>query len=131
MLTGFASPTTEDHADVNPQVAIQQISPLCVGYAKMAPPVCCGIEPIASCDVQIWRAFRRKDRVVDIASLEGYYQMMLLVVSKAGKLWRLLPIAMTTLFRGSGFIDGPSKIGSTMRSNALVVSMCHCFLLHS
>ena len=76
-----------------------------------------GYEQIAS-DVQIWRAFRRKDRVcsvVDIASDGGLSND---AVGTYG--WKIVTNHANrhdiTLFQGSGFIDGPSEVGSSTRS---------------
>jgi hypothetical protein len=73
-----------------------------------------GYEQVAS-DVQIWRAFRRKDRIVDIASDGGLSNS---AIGTYG--WKIVTTfanrTEVTLFQGSGFVDGPSEVGSSTRS---------------
>ena len=65
-------------------------------------------------DVQIWKAFRRRDRFVEIASDGGLSN----AVGTFG--WKIVTTSPNkrelTLFQGSGFIDGPIEVGSSTRS---------------
>lgn len=65
-------------------------------------------------DVQIWKAFRRRDRFVEIATDGGLSND---VGTFGWKIVTVLPNQTdVTLFKGSGFIDGPTEVGSSTRS---------------
>ena len=64
-------------------------------------------------ELEIWRAFRKRGRTIDIASDGG-------LANKVGTFgWKIVTTIRSkevTLFQGSGPIDGPAEIGSSTRS---------------
>jgi hypothetical protein len=68
----------------------------------------CQFDQIAD-DLTIWKAFRSK-RWLDIISDGGLSQS----VGTFG--WKVVDRAKSTLFQGSGPIDGPTEVGSSTRS---------------
>jgi hypothetical protein len=65
-------------------------------------------------DVQIWKAFRQRGQIIEIASDGGLSN----AVGTFG--WKIVTLlsqqSQITLFQGSGFIDGPAEVGSSTRS---------------
>jgi hypothetical protein len=61
-------------------------------------------------DVQVWRTFRSRRRITSIASDGGLKHQ----VGTFG--WKIVDRFSTTLFSGSGPIDGPADIGHSTRS---------------
>jgi hypothetical protein len=81
-------------------------------------------------DVQIWMAFRHRDRFVEIASNGGLSKDM---GTFEWKIVTILPNKTdVTLFQGSGFINRPTEVGSSTRSElggftAPLMAVGYCF----